>query len=130
MNAAWLPLATLATSIIAAVVIFLVPEEARRLRTSVNLAAAVGKIILVALMIGRVSQGHLDTFSFQIIGGIDFVLRADALGVMFAGLSSLLWLCTTIYAIGYLEGAANRKRFFGFFSLSCFESIICFAFVL
>ncbi|SER88425.1 multicomponent Na+:H+ antiporter subunit D [Vreelandella subterranea] len=117
MNAAWLPLTTLLTSLLAAVVIFTLPENARRLRTSANLLAAVGKIILVGLMAVRVSAGHEDTFSFQIVGNVDFVLRADALGVMFAGLSSLLWLCTTVYAIGYLEGSANRKRFFGFFSL-------------
>ncbi|BBI72803.2 hypothetical protein HAALTHF_24380n [Vreelandella aquamarina] len=117
MNAAWLPLTTLATSLFAAVIIFSLPEEARRVRTYINLLAAVAKILLVIVMVGRVSEGYEDTFSFQIVGGVDFVLRADALGVMFAGLSSLLWLCTTIYAIGYLEGAANRKRFFGFFSL-------------
>jgi multicomponent Na+:H+ antiporter subunit D len=29
----------------------------------------------------------------------------------------VLWLVTTIYAIGYLEGSPNRSRFFGFFSL-------------
>ncbi|QNI02177.1 monovalent cation/H+ antiporter subunit D family protein [Halomonas sp. SH5A2] len=117
MNASWLPLTTLLTSLLAATVIFTLPEDARRLRTSVNLLAAVVKIILVSLMVGRVSAGHEDTFSFQVVGNVDFVLRADALGVMFAGLSSLLWLCTTVYAIGYLEGSANRKRFFGFFSL-------------
>ena len=42
---------------------------------------------------------------------------------MFAGLSSVLWLFTTIYAIGYLEGAPNRSRFFGFFSL-CVASTV------
>ena len=117
MNAAWLPLTTLATSLLAAVAIFALPEEARRWRTGINLLAAVSKIVLVVLMVGRVAEGYEDTFSFQIVEGVDFVLRADALGVMFAGLSSLLWLCTTVYAIGYLEHAANRKRFFGFFSL-------------
>jgi multicomponent Na+:H+ antiporter subunit D len=29
----------------------------------------------------------------------------------------VLWLVTTIYAIGYLENAPHRSRFFGFFSL-------------
>jgi multicomponent Na+:H+ antiporter subunit D len=105
------------------VIIFALPEDARRLRTTINLAAAMVKIILVTLMVRRVAAGHEDIFSFQVIGGVDFVLRSDALGVMFAGLSSLLWLCTTIYAIGYLEGSANRKRFFGFFSL-CVASTI------
>ena len=123
MNAAWLPLTALATSLLVVVVIFALPEEARRLRTTINLTAAVVKIILVILMVRRVAAGHEDIFSFQVIGGVDFVLRSDALGVMFAGLSSLLWLCTTIYAIGYLEGSANRKRFFGFFSL-CVASTI------
>jgi multicomponent Na+:H+ antiporter subunit D len=42
---------------------------------------------------------------------------------MFAGLSSVLWLFTTIYAIGYLENAPNRSRFFGFFSL-CVASTV------
>ncbi|MBE0462338.1 MAG: proton-conducting transporter transmembrane domain-containing protein [Halomonadaceae bacterium] len=117
MNAAWLPLTAIAASLLAAVIIFSLPEESRRLRTSINLLAAVIKITLVTLMIQRVVAGDEAIFSFQIVGNIDFVLRADALGVMFAGLSSLLWLCTTVYAIGYLEGTANRKRFFGFFSL-------------
>ncbi|TVP49578.1 MAG: monovalent cation/H+ antiporter subunit D family protein [Halomonas sp.] len=117
MNAAWLPLSTLATSLFVTVVILALPEEARKLRTYINLLAAVIKLVLVILMIRRVAAGHEDVFSFQVVGGVDFVLRADALGVMFAGLSSLLWLCTTIYAIGYLEDSVNRKRFFGFFSL-------------
>jgi multicomponent Na+:H+ antiporter subunit D len=29
----------------------------------------------------------------------------------------VLWLLTTVYAIGYLEGSPHRSRFFGFFSL-------------
>jgi len=49
--------------------------------------------------------------------GVTFALKADALSVMFAGLSSVLWLLTTVYAVGYLEGSPNRSRFFGFFSL-------------
>jgi multicomponent Na+:H+ antiporter subunit D len=37
--------------------------------------------------------------------------------LLFVTLSAFLWLLTTIYAIGYLEGSAHRSRFFGFFSL-------------
>ena len=36
---------------------------------------------------------------------------------LFVTLSTVLWLLTTIYAIGYLEGSPHRSRFFGFFSL-------------
>jgi multicomponent Na+:H+ antiporter subunit D len=40
----------------------------------------------------------------------------DQLGLLFAALSSVLWLVTTLYAIGYLEGGQHRRRFFAFFS--------------
>nr|WP_075880954.1 proton-conducting transporter membrane subunit [Halomonas massiliensis] len=117
MNMAWLPVVALAMSLMAAAIIFLLPENAWRLRTWVNLSAAVGKALLVGIMVVRIVGGQEDTFSLPVVEGVTFVLRADALGVMFAGLSSILWLCTTIYAIGYLEDSPNRKRFFGFFSL-------------
>jgi multicomponent Na+:H+ antiporter subunit D len=60
---------------------------------------------------------------FPLVTGVDFLLQADALGLMFTGLSSVLWLFTTIYAIGYLENSPNRSRFFGFFSL-CVASTV------
>ncbi|MGO2242917.1 MAG: complex I subunit 5 family protein [Halomonas sp.] len=123
MTAGWLPITALAIALLVTVIIFALPEESHRLRTTINLLAAVTNIVLVTLMVRRVAAGYEDIFSFQVVGDVDFVLRTDALGVMFAGLSSLLWLCTTIYAIGYLEGSANRKRFFGFFSL-CVASTI------
>ena len=37
--------------------------------------------------------------------------------MLFATLSGVLWLVTTVYAIGYLEDSPHRSRFFGFFSL-------------
>ena len=54
---------------------------------------------------------------------MDFVLEADALAVLFVALSSILWLITTIYAIGYLEDSPHRSRFFGFFSLCVFSTM-------
>ena len=39
------------------------------------------------------------------------------LSLLFVTLSCVLWLVTTVYAIGYLEGSPHRSRFFGFFSL-------------
>lgn len=45
------------------------------------------------------------------------MLHADAMSVLFVALSTLLWLVTTVYAIGYLEHSPHRSRFFGFFSL-------------
>ena len=114
---AWIPLLALMTSLIAAMVIFALPEKGYRLRTAVNLSAAVLKLGLVALMVWGVFQGVDYGLSFTMVPGVEFVLKADALSMMFAGLSAVLWFLTTIYAVGYLEDSPNRSRFFGFFSL-------------
>ncbi|UYG04917.1 proton-conducting transporter membrane subunit [Halomonas sp. LR3S48] len=123
MNQAWLPIVTLATSLLVVPLIFVIPERAWRARAVVNLAAALLKLLLVALMVLGYYLGHDFAFGFTVVEGVSFLLQVDALGLMFAGLSSLLWLATTVYAIGYLEDSPNRKRFFGFFSL-CIASTV------
>lgn len=113
----WLPVLILATSLLAGTVIFLLPENRHAVRSFFNLGAAVIKLLLVCLMIWGVYRGVVFETRFNVVPGVDFVLHADALAVLFAALSSVLWLCTTVYAIGYLEDSPNRSRFFGFFSL-------------
>lgn len=115
--ASLIPVLALMTSLVAAVVIFAIPEERFRLRTLVNLAAALLKVALVFVMVWGVARGIEFRVAFTMVPGVEFVLHVDALGVMFAGLSAVLWLFTTIYAVGYLEDSPNRSRFFGFFSL-------------
>lgn len=123
MNTAWLPLITLATALLVVPLIFALPERAWRMRAAVNLAAALLQLLLVALMVWGVYQGYHFSFSFTVVPGVRFLLQVDALGLTFAGLSALLWLATTVYAIGYLADSPNRKRFFGFFSL-CVASTV------
>lgn len=113
----WLPILILATSLTAGIVIFMLPEQRHATRGLLNLGAALLKLILVCLLLWGVYQGVDYETRFTVVSGVDFVLRADPLAVIFAGLSSVLWLCTTAYAIGYLEDSPNRSRFFGFFSL-------------
>ncbi len=112
-----LPLLIILTSLLPAVVIFFLREDQVRARTTVNLAGAVAKVGLVALLIGPVAAGERWTWSYELLPGIDLVLRSDPLGLYFLALSAVLWLLTTIYAIGYLEQTPGRSRFFGFFSL-------------
>ena len=112
-----MPVWVLATSLITAVVIFTAGEGRQRLRVAMNLLGAVLKVLLVGVMLGGVAAGHEFTVRLALLPGIEFVLHADALTMLFGTLSSVLWLITTIYAIGYLEQGANRARFFGFFSL-------------
>ena len=113
----WLPLVTVLVSAVAGLAIFVAGERRQRLRTWLNLAAAVLKLMLIALIGLLVMAGHTPEFRISLLPELDLVLRADALSMLFATLSALLWLVTTIYAIAYLEHAPNRARFFGFFSL-------------
>jgi len=62
-------------------------------------------------------QGQRFEARLPLLEGLDLVLRVGALSLLFLALSAGLWFLTTIYAIGYLEGAPHRSRFFGFFSL-------------
>jgi multicomponent Na+:H+ antiporter subunit D len=114
---AWLPLLVLATSLLPALIIFALPEDAVALRTTLNIGGAVLKIILLVLMMIGVAHGLVYEFRVPLVPGLDFVLHADALSLMFVNLSAVLWLATTVYAVGYLEGSPNRSRFFGYFSL-------------
>ena len=112
-----LPPAVVLVSTLAAIVIFVAGEERRRLRISVNLAAALIKLLLVVWIGLEVLAGTTFMFRFELVPGLELILHADALSILFASLSAVLWLVTTVYAIAYLEHSPNRARFFGFFSL-------------
>jgi multicomponent Na+:H+ antiporter subunit D len=114
----WVPIAILCTSLIPATVIFLLREDQVIARTVLNLVGAVAKLGLVVVLIPPVVAGQRIEWRSPFLPGIDFVLRVEPFALYFLGLSAFLWLLTTIYAIGYLEGRDHRSRFFAFFSLS------------
>ncbi len=116
-DAPLLPLFILLTSLLASPLLFALPERAASLRTAVNLGVAALKVVLVAWLGIKVSQGVIYDVSLAIMPGLDFKLQADPLAILFVSLSAILWLITTVYSVGYLERGAHRARFFGFFSL-------------
>jgi len=113
----WIPLLVVASSLIPGLIIFGLSEERVVLRTILNITGAVVKLVLVAWMIwGVYNQHHYET-RIMLLPELELVLRAGPLALLFISLSSILWMVTTIYAIGYLEGSPHRSRFFGFFSI-------------
>ncbi len=114
----WLPILMLSSSFFTGLIIFFLKEESTALRTTLNLAGSIFKVFAVHYMAYRLLVlDNIHQVSFSMGLGFDFVLRVDFLSLMFLALSSNLWLVTTIYSVGYLEGSPNRSRFFGFFSL-------------
>lgn len=112
-----LPLAVLASSLVPGLIIFALPERRVGLRSALNLAGALSKLVFVGLLLAGLDAGEEYGFRHTVLPGIGLVFKADALALLFVTLSTVLWLFTTVYAIGYLEGSPHRSRFFGFFSL-------------
>jgi len=112
-----LPLAVLASSLVPGLVIFTLPEAWVGTRSALNLFGALAKLALVGVLLAGVNEGQDYAVRYEALPGLDIAFKADGLGLLFVTLSALLWLLTTLYAIGYLEGSPRRSRFFGFFSI-------------
>ena len=123
----WLLVYILMSSLVPGVIIFFLSEQSHRLRTALNLAGAGLKLGLVGVLLAGVQRGQVYELRAVLLPGVELVLAADALSLLFAALSTVLWFVTTVYAIGYLEGSPYRSRFFGFFSL-CVSATVGIAF--
>ncbi len=124
MNASsFILLGALLSSFVTGCVIFFLREDSHRLRTGLNLAGAIVKIVFVAFLLRGVFAGETFELSFTMAPGVVLALGADANSMLFVTLSSILWFWTTLYAVGYLEDSPRRSRFFGFFSL-CVTSTV------
>jgi len=64
--------------------------------------------------------GTVELSLFEILPGVDFAFRVDALGMVFATVSSLLWIFAAVYSIGYMRSLKekNQTRFFASFAVS------------
>ena len=90
-------------------------------REAVTIVLALAKFGIVAAMVPGVLDGETYVFSAGgFVAGIEFVLRADPLGILFAALASLLWIVTSLYSIGYMRGLDehSQTRYFASFAAS------------
>jgi multicomponent Na+:H+ antiporter subunit D len=123
------PLAAVLVSLLAAALI-LASSRRPNLREFWTLAAAAAKFGLVFSLLPRALAGRAaETVLFDISPGVRLALRADALGVFFALLSSGLWIVTSVYSIGYMRGLEERRqtRYFASFAV-CLSAAIGIAF--
>jgi multicomponent Na+:H+ antiporter subunit D len=118
-----LPPLILATSFVTGIFIFLLDQKQFVARATLNLIGAGFKVILVAILIYGVLNGHDFETRFHIVLGFDFLLRVDLLSLLLIVLSTVLWFVTTVYAIGYMHDHAELSRFFGFFSMCVTASV-------
>jgi len=114
------PLLAVAVAGLAALAVLLLHRR-ERLRDAVSPLAAVAMFAIVISMAPTVLAGGVVELSlFEILPGIDFAFRADALGMVFATVSSLLWIVASVYSIGYMRHLHEhaQSRFFACFATS------------
>lgn len=114
------PLLAVAVAILAALAVLLL-DKREKLRDAVSPLAAIAMFAIVASMAPTVLAGRtIDLRLFEILPGIDFAFRVDALGMVFATVSSLLWIVASIYSIGYMRHLNEhaQTRFFACFAAS------------
>ncbi len=90
-------------------------------REGVTLTVAGAKLAIVASMVPNVLSGTVYVTRIADFGsGLALVLRADALGILFGLLASLLWVVTSFYSIGYMRGLSEhaQTRYFASFAAS------------
>ena len=49
---------------------------------------------------------------------VSFAFKLDEMGLIFTILVSMLWIFTSFYAFGYMEGTKHARRFYGFFIIA------------
>lgn len=116
----WRPLGAV---VVSAAAIALIVASSRRpnLRDAWSVVAAVAKFAIVASMLPGVLRGVEYRWSMgEFVFGVEFALRADALGMVFALLASFLWIFTAFYSVGYMRGLEehDQTRFFAAFAAS------------
>ncbi|WP_435119149.1 proton-conducting transporter transmembrane domain-containing protein [Halolamina sp. C58] len=109
-----------------AIVPILASGGRQNVRETWTLLAALSALGIVASMVPGVLAG--DTYVSTVgtlVPGVEFAVQADALGVLFGLLASLLWLVTSFYSIGYMRGLDehDQTRYFAAFAGSVAAAI-------
>jgi len=119
------PLAAVLVSALAIPVILSLKSKPN-VREGVTLTVAGAKLAIVASMVPDVLSGTVYVTRIADFGnGLSLVLRADALGILFGLLASLLWVVTSFYSIGYMRGLSEhaQTRYFASFAASVASAI-------
>ena len=88
--------------------------------------AAIIKLGIVASMIPAVLAKKEIVYSLvDILPGVRLAFRVDSLGLLFALVSSSLWIVTSAYSLGYMRGLKehSQTRYFCFFALALSATI-------
>ena len=96
------------------------------LREAWTFLAGIIKFGLVVSMVPFILGGGIITFTIaEVLPGLAIMLKVDAMGMLFALVSSTLWIVTSAYSIGYMRGLDehSQTRYFAFFAVALSATI-------
>lgn len=109
----WLPVLV---PLVTGIATFALGEGRSKARAAVNLAgAALASGTVISLVVGAYS-GTVRAGEVPLLPGLPLTMHGDLLGLLFSAVATVLWGVTLVYAIGYMDHARDRARFFGFFA--------------
>jgi multicomponent Na+:H+ antiporter subunit D len=114
------PLLAVMTSLLA-VPLILKSGHRPNVREFWSILAGIIKFSIVMSMVPAILSGHVIEYTLiHFIQGVDIKFRVDALGMVFATVSSLLWIVTTFYSIGYMRSSNEhaQTRYYTCFAIS------------
>lgn len=89
----------------------LLGERRRNLREGATLAASLLLFALTASLLPTVKAGNLpEVRALSLSPGLSLHLKADEMGLLFALLSSFLWILTSVYNVGYLRAGKLPRQ--------------------
>ncbi len=116
------PLLAVLVSLLAVPLIVKTGEKNPNLREFWSVLAGVLKFSIVVSMAPTILSGHTIecTLVEGFYKGIDLKFRVDAFGLLFATVSSFLWILTTFYSVGYMRAGKehSQTRYFSCFAIS------------
>jgi len=104
----------------------LVSSKTPNVREACTFAAAFLMFMIVVSMLPAVLKGAEIVYTVaEVLPGVPIKFKVDALGMLFALVSSSLWIITTAYSIGYMRGLDehSQTRYFCFFALALSATI-------
>jgi multicomponent Na+:H+ antiporter subunit D len=104
----------------------LASSRSANVRETWTFVAAVVKFLIVASMVPLVLDGKsLVCELVPVLPDVGLKLRVDQFGLLFALVSSSLWIITSAYSIGYMRGLDehSQTRYFCYFALALSATI-------
>ncbi len=104
----------------------LASSRAPNVREAWTFAAAGVKFLIVLSMVPTILKGTEIVYTVaEFLPGAAIQFRVDSLGMLFALVSSSLWIITSAYSIGYMRGENehSQTRYFCFFALALSATI-------